>query len=824
MANDNDTLKVYLGSSDAIPLVSFTSNKINSTAHAEKKFYENNTFIDWTNESTIVSSNSTIATKKWLIIIIASLTTGYITTFIDLISVWLNDLKKGLCFSKIDKWSLLNPYLTCPSEDWYNWSKILFELDSKLSTVFLNFPIYLTFASIWILIAAYITISKNSLIKQSGIPEIKAIISGLNYDLKNYLGVRTLIYKTIGLSLVVSSGVWLGKEGPLVHVSCCIINIIFNLIFTETEQHEGLRRELLSAAVATGISVAFNSPIGGVLFVLECIPSYFSPTKIMWNSFVSATVAVVVLTGFKIFTEGENFYEQDLFQVNFGNFSWLFMEIIPFIILGVLGGYYGFLFTKLNLKFSSSSWKQFIQTKLSSFLKVDPFYGKYLEIFLILLLTTLLNFPFEITRLPLDAYLKILFTDCPANDTNPDKFSNSSNFMCLTSDTITILKLCYILIQGFILSTYTFGLTLPGGVLMPSLVLGATTGRLIGIISLLIQSKFSNRYFSTCTELSCLVSPSSYAVVGAGAFMAGITKLTMCAVVIIFELTGAVTYVLPIMCAVMISKFVNDKLCNENIYDSWLKEIFNSEDNFFNSNNPEDFIELNKGKGNGLCDFTNSTVDVKAKLPDVSIERIMISTRDVKLIQLLPEDEPYTVSSLLDICSNDNHEGYPIILNYSNPISLGYINKQELYSNILSIENPHIQISFQIDNLSREVLSQQLRYEQLLDEGFARVRLITENSFIIVNNRTPLVLVLEIFEKLSLNYLIIMNSDTKHNELMTGFVDRFLISRLINSKFESLQDEFIISNDFSEFEIDDGLEVDELMNLRRERLSIELIT
>ena len=112
-------------------------------------------------------------------------------------------------------------------------------------------------------------------------------------------------------------------------------------LFEENNQNEAVRRELLSAATATGISVAFNAPIGGVLFVLESMPSFFMPTKVMWNSFLSATTAVVVLTGFKLFTEGENFYEKDLFRVNFGNFSWLFVELIPFVILGVLGAFYG---------------------------------------------------------------------------------------------------------------------------------------------------------------------------------------------------------------------------------------------------------------------------------------------------------------------------------------------------------------------------------------------------------------------------------------------------------------------------------------------------
>lgn len=804
---------------DEIPILFYneTNHDTNDQNGREpKKTYYNNTYIDWNHESMDNPKLKSFMYRKWMTIIVLSIFLGYVTTIIDLASVWLNDLKKGICMGKLEDWSLSSPYLTCPSDDWYDWSRIIFGTTGFFSGLFVNFPIYMLFAACWIAVAAYITINRDPAIKQSGIPEVKVIISGLNYDLASYLGLHTLLYKTAGLILVVSSGVWLGKEGPLVHVSCCIFNILYDAIFAKEYQNEATRRELLSAATATGISVAFNAPIGGVLFVLESMPSFFIPTKIMWNSFVSATIAVVVLTGFKIFTEGDNFIEQELFSVEFGNFSWLFMEIVPFVTLGLLGGFYGYVFITLNAKVSTKKFRNTVRTHLCQLLNVSITWGNYLEIVAIVILTSILNFPIEMTKLPFKDYLKILFTDCP-DDSNVDLNSNSSNFMCQPSNGITSLKLLYIIIQGLLLCAYTYGVNLPGGILMPSLVLGASSGRLVGILSQTLQNQFNWESLATCTQKSCLVSPSSYAVVGAASFMAGVTKLTMCVVVIMFELTGAVTYVLPIMCAVMILKVFNDWLCNENIYDSWLKNNFNKSE--------VQKGEVNEGKGNGLCDFTNLTSSVKNKLPDITIEHVMVPIKNTKCLCLIP-DEPYNFNNLYKFMNGDNHEGYPLIVNETNPISVGYVYKQNLYSKLKSIDRESHQsiISLQVSSLPGSVLSRQLHYEQTFESNeLIKLDIGTENSVIIANDQTPLVLVLEIFEKLHLNYLIIMNHNPHITQLMSGFIDRFIIARLINLNFRKIQNETEANNEYG-FDIENTLEDDNLLSTRLERLSIELIT
>jgi chloride channel 3/4/5 len=46
------------------------------------------------------------------------------------------------------------------------------------------------------------------------------------------------------LALVVSSGLSLGKEGPMVHLACCVGNLLSNT-FTKYRANESNKRDLL---------------------------------------------------------------------------------------------------------------------------------------------------------------------------------------------------------------------------------------------------------------------------------------------------------------------------------------------------------------------------------------------------------------------------------------------------------------------------------------------------------------------------------------------------------------------------------------------------
>jgi chloride channel 3/4/5 len=80
--------------------------------------------------------------------------------------------------------------------------------------------------------------------------------------------------------------------------------------------------------------------------------------------------------------------------------------------------------------------------------------------------------------------------------------------------------------------------------------------------------KANNKFrFLSCHEC---IHPGVYAIVGAVAVMGGATRVTISLVVIAFELTGGLSYIVPFMIAVIIAKWVGDALCPLSIYDCYI--------------------------------------------------------------------------------------------------------------------------------------------------------------------------------------------------------------------------------------------------------------
>jgi chloride channel 3/4/5 len=89
------------------------------------------------------------------------------------------------------------------------------------------------------------------------------------------------------------------------------------------------------------MSVGFGAPVGGVLFSLEEVSSFFPP-KTMWRSFFCAIVAAMTLQRVNPLQNGKLV----MFEVTFHH-QWKWFEILPFVVIGTFGGLIGTVFIRL---------------------------------------------------------------------------------------------------------------------------------------------------------------------------------------------------------------------------------------------------------------------------------------------------------------------------------------------------------------------------------------------------------------------------------------------------------------------------------------------
>lgn len=642
------------------------------------------------------------ASQIWWILVLTGIAVGGIAAGIDVVSDWLGDLKTGVCsnvqhggafyLNKVFCCWEIGSYAECP--DWRPWSTVL-GVGNKGGSYVIE---YISFVLLSVLFAsgASLLVNRFSIYaKQSGIPEIKTVLGG--FVIRRFLGAWTLIVKSLGLCLAVASGMWLGKEGPLVHVACCCANVFMKL-FEPINRNEARKRETLSAAAASGISVAFGAPIGGVLFSLEQL-SYYFPDKTMWASFVCAMVAAVTLQAFDPFRTGQLV----LYQVSYHS-GWHAFELLPFAVIGIIGGLYGALFIKLNMRVAA--WRAS---------KSNPFLTRpVLEVIVVALVTALISFPITFLRAQSSELVEHLFSECK---------EIKDDYLGLCKEGVANTGVIFILLVssliGFALAVITFGLQIPAGILLPSMGVGALYGRVIGLIVEVWQREHPNFIaFASCEPDIPCVTPGTYAVVGAASALAGATRMTVSIVVIMFELTGALTYVLPIMIAVMLSKWVADAFGKRGIYESWIHF-----------------------QGYPFLDNKDDT-----PVPDVSVSQIMTRLDDLVCITATG----HSIESLQDLLTEHRFRGFPVIQDSREAALLGYISRTELQYALDSATStarslpPSTECFFSHQPLADPTITLDLR--PWMDQTPITLR---SNSTLQLTN--------EMFQKLGLKYLIFVD-------------------------------------------------------------------
>lgn len=111
-----------------------------------------------------------------------------------------------------------------------------------------------------------------------------------------------------------------------------------------------------------------------------------------------------------------------------------------------------------------------------------------------------------------------------------------------------VLSLLFATIMRTFLVIISYGCKVPAGIFVPSMAIGASFGRMVGILVQALHESFPHaKFFAACEPDVPCITPGTYAFLGAAAALSGIMHITVSVVVIMFELTGALTYILPTM-------------------------------------------------------------------------------------------------------------------------------------------------------------------------------------------------------------------------------------------------------------------------------------
>nr|CAD2192876.1 unnamed protein product [Meloidogyne enterolobii] len=412
----------------------------------------------------------------------------------------------------------------------------------------------------------------------SGIPEMKTILRGV--ILKEFLTLKTLLSKMVGLTLSLGSGLPIGKEGPFVHIASVVANQLSHCVHSIKGAYSNESRsfEMLAAACAVGVSSTFSAPVGGVLFSIEVTAAYFA-VRNYWRGFFAATCSTVLFRILRVLLVETEVTVTAFYQTQFPRDAFLPEELPIFSIVGVICGFVSAAFI-------------FLQRRCVIFLRYNSiskfFLHKHWSIYpiLIALIIGSITYPqgfgqFLGGEKKFMYAAKDFFADCTfslPNNSNracpeqlisswsrEDYYTHFTTLPIFIGVYVNFLKffLKFFNFLKFILTILASTLPIPAGIFGPSFVLGAAIGRFIGEI-------MASLYPSGLRGPNDLqIFPGVYAIVGSAALTGGVTH-TVSVAVIVFELTGQLLHILPVMIAVLIANAICSNL-QPSIYDSAIK-------------------------------------------------------------------------------------------------------------------------------------------------------------------------------------------------------------------------------------------------------------
>ena len=335
-----------------------------------------------------------------------------------------------------------------------------------------------------------------------GVPEVMYAVARKG----GRIPAQVALVKALASALCIGAGGSVGREGPIVQIGSALGSTVGRV----AKVPQARLRTLVACGAAAGIAATFNAPLAGVFFALELILGEFTADAFGLVVVSSVTASVIA----RSILGDVPFLTLPPFGVHHVG------EYGLYAVLGLLAALLGRAFVLVLYAIEDGCDDLWGRTGLPEWLR--PGAGG------LLLGLVLLAFP------------QMYGVGYPV-------LSNA------VGGRYAVGFLLLLVLGKALATSLTIGIGGSGGVFAPSLFLGATAGAAFG---------------QTLHALAPgLVSqPGSYALIGMGAVFAAAGRAPITAVVILFELTGEYTIILPLMLAVVTATALSRVLSEDTVY------------------------------------------------------------------------------------------------------------------------------------------------------------------------------------------------------------------------------------------------------------------
>jgi CIC family chloride channel protein len=345
----------------------------------------------------------------------------------------------------------------------------------------------------------------------SGIPQVKQAFAST----PSVVPLRDAVGKFVVGSLQLGSGASLGREGPTVQICAGIASGLGRLASVSPKT----QRRLLPVGVAAGIAAAFNAPIAAVTFTIEEVVGTLDQA-VLSGVIVAAALAAVIerslLGGNPIFAVPGTY---GLHHAS---------SLLLYAVIGLAAAFVSVLFTESILALRARFRR----------LSILPAWAKP-----------------GIGGLTTGALAVVGVLTLQTSGITGGGYATLGEILNGLFNWWTLLALCGLKLVATVFSYSSGG---AGGVFAPSLFIGGALGGAVGAID--------------ATWLGHHDDPGAFALVGMGAMFAGVIRAPITSVLIIIEMTGGYSLILPLMIANMTAYVLARRFRPASIYEALLEQ------------------------------------------------------------------------------------------------------------------------------------------------------------------------------------------------------------------------------------------------------------